>query len=1176
MKFYEKILCGTMGCIPKFLRIMKIIIIILTTAVLHVSAAGYAQRITLSEKNAAISKIFDQISIQSGYDFFYNFRLIDQAKPVSITVKDADINDVLKVCFRNQPFTYSIKEYTVIVKLKGKGLTEVTDAIVQAINVKGKVIDEKGLPLPGVTIKIKGTKNVTVTDANGQFVIDVESGAVLIISAVGYTTREVTVGSENNLAITLDPAENKLEQVMVVGYKSIQKKDLTGSASELSVTKEIAQIPTTNLSVAIAGRIPGVNVTQSGGKPGRSASINIRGATVGKGAALPVGRFAGSSEPLYVIDNIISTKQLFDALDASMVESVTVLKDAASAAVYGARAANGVIVVTTKSGKKGVPQVNITSTLGTTEFTRIPKMLSPYENALLINGRMDLNGNVPANDLARINPTELEYLKGINYGSMLDQNKRHPILNRNTATVSGGTDKVDYLVSGSFVTEGGLVQNLNYNKTNLLAKVNVEIAPGLRTGLNLSHYKDKGHEFYWFYNSGNLDLENFYQTSIRQGHWVPQQMDGKYVGNFLGWNGGALINEGQGYQDYNANSTSAIVNVDYDIPFVKGLQASLIYNTRQLGNDRTIFRQPLLTYTFPNDPNNRFKLISDPNNPPTQVIRLDGGADANSIQESTNKFNTYQMDAKLSYKNTFGDHSINALFVYEQFESKYKDFYGRRRKVATPLVPYLDGASSSSGDQFAGGGATEDGRLSYIGSVDYNYKRKYYISGSFRSDASVQFAPNKRYGLFPSGAIAWVLSEENFMKNAKVLNFLKLRFSVGKTGDDVLLDANDNPIRFPYRQFYNAGGSATAIFGTSDLQSIPVVAGLVPDSAITWSTQTSFDLGIDFEMLNRRLSGTIDLYKNKKRNLFGSKQIFIPSSSGISLQNTNYGGIDISGIDVQLNYNGSITKDLSFRVGGNAGYSNAVYQNIEQPGTARPYEILNGQKVNRLLLLDAAGIIRTKEELDKLIASGYTWYGEKPQLGDLYYKDVRGQFANDPQGNSPDGIVNDDDRTYSNKLSAPPFNYGMNFSLTYKNFTLDVFMQGFAGGYRYKTASALAADSYPAQGLWDFWKDSYSPTNTNAMYPAIAGTSWWTLASRASTFTPFLQKTDFLRLKNINLAYALPKSFINKLSISSASIFFTATNLFYLYSSVKDYDPETNGLGVPLTKSYNMGINVNF
>lgn len=1020
--------------------------------------------------------------------------------------------------------------------------------------ISGTVTDENGTPLPGASIVEKGTINGTQTDFDGNFKINVgDSNAVLMVSYIGYTTQEIPLNGQTTLSVVMVESSSTLDEVVVVGYGTTVKRNLTSSVSAIT-TEEIKEIPATSLGNAVAGRFAGVNISLAGGKPGRTSDIIIRGATSGS--------FNGNNEPLYVIDNIIATKELFDALDVSEVDNISILKDAASAGVYGSRAANGVVLVKTKSGRTGRPKINITSTIGTTEPTIVPPMTTAYQQALLIGQQQDFN-NLAPDDPARFNQAELDYLRDQNFGSYLDQAEKSPVLTRHAMTVGGGTDNVRYFMSGSFVKETGAFDNLEYRKTNLRAKVDVDVTDNLNISLNLNTNNDLREEFYWRWNGSDEDFGDFYRTANRTGRWGPATINGQYVANFNGWNPLHLIEGGAGTNDRKARNIGAIIDINYKIPFLKGLKAGLTYNRLNTRNDRTFRRNVVEDFTFAADPNNRFRLTDEIIG---TRVRSDDFANSNSLLESTEEIESYQLNARLGYENTFGDHSVNAFVNYEQYERDNKSFFGLRRNLLSPLITQLFASDPAVENQFASGSGGETGRQSVIGSLGYSYKNKFFLNSTYRFDGSAQFAKDERWGFFPSVSAAWVLSEEDFFKNnLGFFDFFKIRYSVGSTGNDDV--TGQGATVFPYIQTYT-GGLTGPIFGTGDAVTGAVRLSGEPDPFITWEKQTSYNLGFDFNVLDDRLSTTLDFFKNKKTDLYGSRQLSVPSSSGLILGPENYGAIDINGIELLSTYKDNIGEDFFYEFGVVFGYSKAKYVTLDEPETLRPYEIQTGREVSRATGLISEGIIRTQGQLDALLASGYKIFGQDPQLGALYFRDLRGNPTDDPQGNTPDGIVDGNDVDYIGRNDAP-FNYGLRLNLRYKRFNLMAFAQGFAGHQKYQPANNRfqfgVGNSSHTQ-----WLDSWTPDNTDASFPRFGSP----FSDTNSTF--WYADADFLRMKNLNLGYDIPDSLVDRIGVDRINIFANGTNLFMIYSNIKTFEPETSGRGIPVNRSYSLGVNITF
>lgn len=1016
--------------------------------------------------------------------------------------------------------------------------------------ISGTIIDAEGLPMGGVTVAVVGTQKGTMSDFDGNYTLSAKSGDVLRFSFIGYKTQDITVANNTVINLTLEEDISALDEVIVLGYNAVEKRKVTGSVASVN-TDELNEISSTSLGNAVAGRIAGVSITQTGGRPGRTSDIIVRGATV--------QGFSGTSSPLYVIDGVVGSKQLFDALDVSEVETVSVLKDAAAAAVYGARASNGVILVTTRKGR-GAPKIVFTSTLGTTEPTQNPEFNSAYEHALLMNSTLDWN-NAKPDDAGYITDKELDYLKTLPNKSFIDEFAKTPILNRNAVTISGSSDRVSYFLAGSIVKQTAAFENMSYNKNNLRGKVDVDITDNLNVGLNISTSKDQDEGFYWRHNNGDEDYGDFYRTALRSGKWGPATKNGMYVANFNGWNAGNIIDNGAGSQTRDKRLINSLITLDYKVPFVKGLSAGLSFNRNTVRNDRHLFRKTLVDYTFATDPNNRF-LLTD------EIIgeraRNDDGADSDSVYESASESENYQLNAKLNYNNTFGLHSVSAFAVYEQAESEYKEFYGIGREVTSELIPTINGTNSD--ERRAGGYRTEGGRLSAIGGIAYDYDGKYLISSNFRYDGSTKFAEDRRFGFFPSLSVGWVLSKEAFFENTfGFFDFFKLRYSIGLTGDDSVSSG------YPYLQSYTLGTGA--VFGTDENITSSTLIGPEATPFITWNKQTSYNFGVNFVVLNNRWETSFDVFKNKKRDLYGTRQLFIPESSGLTLSPENYGGIDISGYELLSTFRDRLNDDISYEVGFNLGYATSKYAVLDEPESTLPHLSKQGQALDRIRTYVADGIIRTQDQLDQLLAEGYTQFGRAPRIGELLYKDIRGDRNTDPDQNTPDGKVDANDLEYiEGAHSSPPVNYGIRLGFRYKNFHLQAFAQGFAGHQRFMPQAARFNLGSVGNADWAIWNDSWTPENPNASYPVFGGDEGWQY--KASTF--FLRDADFLRLKQLNLAYDVPKNWVEKIGAKHLSVFVNTDNPLMIYSKIKEFDPETSGRGIPVNRSFSVGLNLTF
>lgn len=1152
---------------------MKLTTLLLLVSIFAIKANNsYSQntKISLALENATIEEVFGEIESLTDFRFFYNHRKIDVTKKVSINVVEERISNILNELFSRSNIYFKVRKKQIIVKT-GKTTTPQISSPVPKEDfqdqIRGTITDNAGTPLPGVNIIVQGIARGTQSDFDGNYSISASEGDVLIFSYIGFTTQNITVGSSPTIDVTMQESASELDEVVVVGYGTEIKKNLTSAVSSVD-TDDLQVIPATSLSNAIAGRAAGVLVTTVGGRPGTSSDIIIRGAVTGAG-------LQGSSAPLYVIDNVIATKDLFDLLDVNEVESISILKDAAAAAVYGARASNGVVLVTTKSGKTGKPQLQFTTSVGSSSILRQVKHTTAYEQALLVNqsvafGNESDTDNIPPS-LHGVDPIPdniLDYFRENDFGNFEEQSRRSPIEKRYALNISGGTDIVSYFLAGSMIDQEGIVEQLNYDKYNVRAKVDVNLSDNLRISLNTDLSSDEDYQYYWpFDNTGrNSNLFDSYRQATRRGNFAPAYINGLPVANFNAFNVSNFFdNAGLGNRTRTTDVNNFTVGLQYKVPFVEGLVASANYNKRAIANYDKIFRKPTVDYVFATDPDNPYRLTNEViNTRPRQF----GGADGHSLSREYLRDDTYQLNLSLRYDRTFGDHSINASFNYEQYEFEREFLFARRRNPISDDIQQLFATSPADEDIFSTGSAAEAGRLSYIGTLGYNYKEKYFLNGTFRYDGSTEFREGDRYGFFPSVSAAWIMSEEDFWGDDNFIDFLKIRASFGRTGNDDLDPDNDLPT-FRYLQGFQQTGNF--IFGDGNLSSLVIRDRGFPATNFTWDRTDSYNLGIDFEFLNRRLSGGIDVFKNNRTNLFGSRNSILPVLVGADAPPENYGEIEVKGLELLFNYKDNIGK-LSYDIGLNFAYTRDKLVVVDENDALRPFEIRTGGAVNQPRGYRVDGLIRSQEQLDELLASGYQAFNQDPYLGMPFYRDIRGNSVDDPNGNTPDGVVDANDIDLLHRTSTAPINYGISLGLKYKNFSLDVFIQGLEGHKNFDPASGRFIFDVLEESAWSRWNDAFDPvTNPNGSLPRVV--NYWSRNTHLLQDSElWLQDAGFARLRNLNFAYNLPKEILDKAGIKNARIFFNGANLGFIYSKIKEYDPELFGSGIPLNRTYSLGL----
>jgi TonB-linked SusC/RagA family outer membrane protein len=525
------------------------------------------------------------------------------------------------------------------------------------------------------------------------------------------------------------------------------------------------------------------------------------------------------------------------------------------------------------------------------------------------------------------------------------------------------------------------------------------------------------------------------------------------------------------------------------------------------------------------------------------------------LNSYSDKRERYQFNAQLNYKRNFGKHGLDALLVYEQAEETNIDFNGRRDGFISPVIDQYVGGSVVGSS--AGGGEEESGRLSYVGLISYNYAQKYLLEGSFRYDGSVIFAPENRWGFFPSVSAGWKVSNEPFFQNVKFINDLKLRASVGLLGNDAI-------DYYQWVQSYNiiTGG---AVF--DDVQQ-GLQAGVLANRSVTWEKSRTYNAGLDARFLDK-MNFKIDVFKRHTYDILGDRKSSLPSTLGADLPDENYEVIDAHGFEVELGYDnsvGSAKNKLSYYIRGNFGYADNKVIVTDEGENIRPYQSQIGYNTGRIFGLIATDVIRTQEDLDKLPA-GYTIMGVAPKLGMLNYKDIRGVTSD-----KPDGKITSDDRDVIGQHNSPPVNYGLSLGGSWKSISIDVLFQGVSGGYAMLPTAGRDIQARAEEASFRYWADSWSPENPNGKYPGYRVQNYRTRYDESSFF---LMNNSFLRLKNLNVSYSLPKRVISKIGLSNARVYFTGSNLIMLYSANKIYDPEMNNItSYPMMKSYSFGLNL--
>jgi TonB-linked SusC/RagA family outer membrane protein len=1025
------------------------------------------------------------------------------------------------------------------------------DAIAQSKTISGQVKSAAdSLPVSGVSVQIRGSSAGTSTDADGKFTLAVSSNTVLVFSHTGFKELQVPVGNQTVINVALPLDSKAMDEIVVTGYRTQSRGTITGSISTVN-SADLANQPVGNLSNALAGRLSGATIMQSAGTPGMESNIRVRS----------VGTF-NNSNPLYVIDGIITDKFAFDGLSPNEVESVTILKDGASAAIYGSRAANGVILVTTKRGREGAAKLSYSGLYGIEEPTKLPKTLSAFEHASQVNHQLRYI-NVPTTDARYYTQDELDYFSTHSW-DWVQEMWENPQNTQHTLDISGGARNIKYFLGGSYNYNTGSFNNIDFQKINLRANVDVAITNNLKLMVDINTIDRNTNGPSW--DVGNWRMEDLYKALMFRPKMVPPYVNGLPVGNWVEWHPGVVLTPAlSGYNKRKWNDLNATVTVNYTMPFIKGLSAKTSINrySRNIYNKQ--FNLPYNMTLF-NTTGTNNHIVGE------VATGIRPRAAAEFLLSRSDRIQRYQFNMQLNYKRSFGLHNIDMLAVYEQAEEDTVWFNGRRDDfISSSIDQYIAG---NAGIATADGRETQTARISYVGILSYNYAQKYMLEGSFRYDGSVIFPPENRWGFFPSVSAGWRMSDEPFFRNVSFINDLKLRGSVGLLG-------NDQVGNFQYLQYYNIGYGA--IFGN---QTAGLSPGVLANKNITWEKSLNYNAGFDMRFLNNSMNFKLDAFYRHGYDILNSRQLSIPSTFGASLADENYQEIDTRGFEIELGYNGqagSSANPISYYVRGNFSYATSEIIKIDQAENIRPYQSAigrpvglqaNGTTINQngnanndqLFGYVADGILRTQADLDALPAT-YTILGVKPQLGMLNYKDIRG-----PNDDKPDGRITADDREFLAKYSIPPMNFGLSLGGSWKSLSIDVLFQGVAGAKAMLPTAGRDIQARAEESSFAYWADSWSPDNPDGKYPGYRVTGFRTRFD-ASSF--FLVDNSFLRLKNLSVSWGLPKSLMGRTGMKSGRIFFTGTNLLMLYSGNDLYDPEVNNiLSYPMMRAYSFGLNL--
>lgn len=1091
--------------------------ILIASAALCFNLSAYSQRISLRTTDVTVKEAMEQLKKSSGYSFIFSSVDVDTKKQVRVAANNATIEEVVKQILQGQQgLSYEIKDKKIIIKRESRQST--TPA--QGGKVAGKILDANGDPVIGAAVREEGTTNGTVSDLEGNFTLDVASGnSVIEISYVGYQTQKLKAQSGKMLVVTLREDAQTLEDVVVVGYGTQKKVSVTGSMATTQGS-DLTKVPATNITNALAGRLPGLVSYNRSGEPGYDdAKLLIRGAST-----------TGDSSPLVVVDGVADRAGSLGRIDPNDIESITILKDA-SAAIYGSRAANGVILVTTKRGKTDRVTVNYTGNVGLSSPTILPEMCDSWQYAELIN---EITPNTYSEEDIR------KFRDGsdpVNYPNVdaFDQLLKQAVQTQHNVSVSGGGKYVSFYASLGYKYQDNYYKNSasNYGQYNFRSNVDFTPHKDVKIGLNVAFRQEDR-------NSPVYSSEDIWRYMIKYNPMVNIWFPGTGYGNVSSkqdnFSPATGLDKTMGYQRDRQSYLNADLTLHWDLPWItEGLSvdAGLYIDRDDVFYKK--FEKKYLLYERTDD---------------GYTAREQG---SNILDQNMHQKLGITMNARFNYKRTFnGMHNLNVFLAYEQYQSRYDYMQGRRQDfISTSIDELFAGDINSATND---GKATETARMNYFGRLDYDFKGKYLFQFNWRYDGSENFPRGKRFGFFPGVSVGWRVSEENFWKeHVSWMDYFKIRASWGQMG-------NDKVDAFQYMTTYTFDNPA--ILGGGIQSGLWLQRTANPN--ITWEVANTYNIGIEAKFLGN-FNFEADFFKTKRNNILATRNAAIPEYAGLTLPDENIGICSNIGTELTLGYTKQLTKDWRIMASGNFTYNHSTIDFIDEPGSTLAWQKRTGLSIgtdkDMYLMYEADGIFRTQEELD-----AYPHLAEA-RVGDVRFKDI-----------NDDKVIDGNDKVRQDKPAIPRIMYGINLGVDYKNWSLNMLFQGAAQVWQYTFMEAGTIGNFTK----DFYDNRWTEGNINSKYPRTYNRDATVTGGGSYRNSFWLNNASYLRLKSIELAYDLPAAWLKNTPISNVRLSLSGYNLFTI-SGIRNIDPETqeNSQGwaawnTPQSKVYNFGINVTF
>jgi TonB-linked SusC/RagA family outer membrane protein len=1006
----------------------------------------------------------------------------------------------------------------------------------QDATITGTIKDDTGSPVPGANIIIKGTTSGTTSDANGAFSINADPSDVLVISFIGYKTQEIVAGNQSTLDISMESDLTSLDEVVVVGYGEQKRATLSGSVSVVSGT-DIVKSPAINLSNSLAGRLPGLTAINTSSEPGNdNAILRIRG----------VGTF-GNADPLIVVDGIPSRS--LNRIDPATIESISVLKDA-SAAIYGAQAANGVILITTKKGKVGKPTVSASFNQGFGRPTRVPEMADAAEYVTLLNEISEYNGNAPlytADEIQKFRNGSDPW-RYPNTDWFKETLKPWSGQSNTNVSLNGGSETMRYFVSASHRTQDGFYYNsgTKYNQYDFRTNLDGDIGKYINVGVGLlGRMEDRNYPM--------RDAGSIFRMVMRGKPNLPAYWPNGLPGPDIEYGDNPVVvsTKATGYDHNKTYVINTNFKLTVKIPWIQGLSITGNAAIDKGYNHRKQWATPWYLNTWDG------VTVDGSGNP--VVTKSKKGYDAPRLTQQFGDNQNILLNALLNYQRTIADkHAINFLVGAEKIKGSLESFEAQRRNFPSTS---LDQLFAGALDQYLGnyGTAGNSARLNYFGRVNYSFKEKFLAEFVWRYQGSYIFEESSRFGFFPGISLGYVISEEDFWEsNVGAIDYLKIRGSWGQTGND-LIDPYQFLAVYNVPRSYNNGDPLSFNDGTK--LNLALAEDVLSNRNTSWEVATQRNLGIDMDLFGSKVSIVADYFSNLRDDILWRRNASVPASSGVTLPRENIGKTKNNGFDFSIDYRNQ-SGDISYQIGLNGGYARSEITFWDEAPGAPAYQRSTGAPIHAATYYEAIGIFRDQNHIDSY-----------PHLGSARPGDVIFADTND------DGAIDANDMVRSNKTNIPRWTGGLHLGVKFKGFDFTALFQGAAGAQTYIQTESGTIGNF----LKSFYDERWTESNPSSTTPRTfdRGAEYW--ASLANTY--WLRDTDYLRLKNIELGYSLPGNLLSRAHIQGVRIYVNAYNLLTYSPDMKDFDPEltgsidsgsTSGQSYPLQKIINMGLSLTF